>query len=49
MISMAFYWNAEHSRLPSDELARALAVDAVQLAGCAGEIALEKWLSDLHA
>lgn len=47
MISMAFYWYAEHGRLPRKDMCRRFAVDALHLAGFKGELMIEKWLSRL--
>jgi AcrR family transcriptional regulator len=44
MISMAFYWTTEHGRLPLAQLCRLFAVDALNLAGYAGDISEAEWL-----
>lgn len=45
MISMAFYWHAEHGRLPKAKLCRHFAAEALRMAGFKDERVLEQLLA----
>ena len=49
MISMAFYWYAEHGRMPKMDLCRYFASEALFFAGFKGDSQLEDWVRELPA